>query len=115
GRGGRGRVLGSCGQRPKPEHAHGDAGAQREAPEQTVAIDPAQHGQLLSHSAASPRSPVRMRTTWSSALTKTFPSPNLPVLAVLRIASTAASTISSARATSILILGRNSTLYSLPR
>src|SRR5262249_59174273 len=70
---------------------------------------------LVAHSAASPRSPVRMRTTSSSEVTNTLPSPNLPVPAVLSTASTACSTSSSGMATSILILGRNSTLYSLPR
>ncbi len=51
----------------------------------------------------------------SSELTNTFPSPNLPVRAALRTASTAASTSSSSITVSILTLGRNSTLYSAPR
>src|SRR6185295_8270943 len=68
-----------------------------------------------SHSACSPCSPVRIRTTSSSDEMNTLPSPNFPVLAVLRTASTAPSASSSGMATSILTFGTSSILYSLPR
>ncbi len=85
-------------------HAEGQHGPQREAHHETSSPDPG-HGHTSStvrlgrrravdgrrtaspesragHSASSPRSPVRMRTTFSSDVTKIFPSPNLPVFAV---------------------------------
>ncbi len=46
----------------------------------------------LLHTAASPLSPVRMRTTCSTAVTKILPSPIFPVRAALMIASIARST-----------------------
>ncbi len=55
-----------------------------------------------------------MRIAFSMVLTKTLPSPILPVLAALTIASTAAATMLSAKTISILIFGRKSTVYSLP-
>src|SRR4029079_1734843 len=67
------------------------------------------------HSASFPVSPVRMRTTCSSADTKTLPSPILPVRAAASIASMTRSTIASATAASIFTLGRKSTTYSAPR
>src|SRR5690606_628846 len=67
------------------------------------------------HNASASSSPVRMRTARSSGCTNTLPSPILPVLADLRIASTTGSTWSSVTATSSLILGRKSTTYSAPR
>jgi len=45
---------------------------------------------------------------------KIFPSPILPVLETLDIASITASELSSLTATSILVLGRKSTMYSEP-
>src|ERR1017187_4047815 len=71
--------------------------------------------QYLIQTACSPVSPVRMRTMLSTALTKIFPSPILPVLAALTIASTAEAACASASTTSIFTLGRKSTVYSLPR
>src|SRR5208282_3668584 len=67
------------------------------------------------YTALSPCSLVRMRQASSIVDTKTLPSPILPVLAALRMASTADSTNDSGRTVSILILGRKSTVYSLPR
>ena len=58
---------------------------------------------------------VRIRTASSMLETKTLPSPILPVLAELTMVSTALSTCSSAATISNLILGRKSTVYSLPR
>ena len=69
----------------------------------------------LPQTACSPVSPVRMRTAFSMEVTKTFPSPILPVRAALIIPSTAGVTWLSAKTTSILILGKKSTVYSLPR
>src|SRR5882762_10493221 len=65
--------------------------------------------------AFSPISSVLIRTTCSTGSTKTLPSPILPVLAALTTTLTAFSTISSARTTSTLTLGKKSTVYSLPR
>src|SRR6516164_629068 len=65
-----------------------------------------------SQTAASPVSSVRIRMALSMALTKTLPSPILPVLAAFTIASTAGFTMLSASTISSLILGRKSTVYS---
>src|SRR4030095_14471372 len=67
------------------------------------------------YTAASPDSPVRMRTTCSTAVTKILPSPILPVCAALTMASTARSTMASGSTTSTFTLGRKSTTYSAPR
>src|SRR5205085_12107085 len=56
--------------------------------------------------ASLPVSPVRMRTTCSSAETKTFPSPIFPVRAAASIASMTRSTIASSTAASIFTFGR---------
>src|SRR5439155_15021860 len=53
------------------------------------------HAHLLDHTAAGPRSPVRMRTTSSTGEMKIFPSPIRPVRAPPMIASTASATRSS--------------------
>ena len=47
--------------------------------------------------ASDPFSPVRMRTACSTGLTKTLPSPILPVLAVLTMASTTLATCESSK------------------
>src|SRR3989440_570172 len=73
------------------------------------------YGLTNPYSAGSPRSPVRMRTTSSTLLTKILPSPMRPVLADRSIASKAFGTISSERTTSIFTFGRKSTTYSAPR
>ena len=65
--------------------------------------------------AASSVSPVRMRTTCSTEVTKILPSPILPVLAALTMASMQRSTSSSLTTTSTFTLGRKSTTYSAPR
>src|SRR5439155_4517130 len=65
--------------------------------------------------AASPDSPVRMRTTCSTLVTNILPSPIFPVRAALTTASMARSTNASPRITSTLTLGRKSTTYSAPR
>ncbi|EEI86820.1 hypothetical protein HMPREF0072_0616, partial [Anaerococcus lactolyticus ATCC 51172] len=67
------------------------------------------------YSASAPISPVRMRMTCSTAVTKILPSPILPVPADDWIASITASARSSVTTVSILILGRKSTTYSAPR
>src|SRR5262249_4000177 len=72
------------------------------------------HGRV-SHTAASPRSPVRILIAVSTLDTNILPSPMRPVCAALRIASTAFSTISSSRISSSFTLGRKSTTYSAPR
>src|SRR3989441_5582341 len=56
-----------------------------------------------------------MRTASSSGSTNTLPSPMLPVLAAAVISATTLSTRPSATTTSTFILGRKSTVYSLPR
>src|SRR3990167_7066179 len=56
-----------------------------------------------------------MRTTCSTAVTKILPSPILPVLAALTIASTQRSVSSDFTTTSTFTLGRKSTTYSAPR
>ena len=65
--------------------------------------------------AASLVSPVRMRITWSTSLTKILPSPILPVRAAFTIASIALSRRFSGTTTSTLTLGRKSTTTSAPR
>src|SRR5207244_6317681 len=70
---------------------------------------------VVDQTAASPFSSVRMRMTCSTVETKILPSPILPVLAALMMAATAVSTLPSGTTSSILILGRKSTVYSLPR
>src|SRR6185437_2161589 len=69
----------------------------------------------LPYNASWSSSPVRMRITCSSGLTKILPSPILPVRAEFWIASSTRSSCSSATAASSLILGRKSTTYSAPR
>src|SRR5712692_3448063 len=77
---------------------------------------PAEHRFHHEHySARSPVSPVRIRTTPSRLDTKIFPSPMLPVLAVRMIVSTTLSVRASETTTSILVLGTNSIVYSVPR
>jgi hypothetical protein len=58
---------------------------------------------------------VRTRTTSSTEVTQTLPSPILPVRAAVTTASTIFSTSISSVTTSTLIFGRNSTVYSAPR
>jgi hypothetical protein len=58
---------------------------------------------------------INLSTDGSVSTRFTFPSPIFPVLAALTIAATAVSTTPSAITTSILIFGRKSTVYSLPR
>ncbi len=58
------------------------------------------------HTAASPRSPVRIRIASSMLETKILPSPMRPVCAELRIASTAFSTISSSMMSSSFTFGQ---------
>jgi hypothetical protein len=58
---------------------------------------------------------VRIRTASSTGLMKIFPSPILPVFAARMMAAIALSTSASPSTTSILIFGRKSTVYSLPR
>src|SRR5204863_6092402 len=70
---------------------------------------------LSAYSASPSVSPVRIRTTCSSGVTKIFPSPIWPVFALELIASITASSISLFTATSILSLGRKLTAYSAPR
>src|SRR3982751_4829312 len=65
--------------------------------------------------AASSSSPVRIRTTRSTLVTKILPSPILPVRAARTISSTQRSTSSSFTTTSTFTLGRKSTTYSAPR
>ena len=65
--------------------------------------------------AASERSPVRMRMASSTGSTKILPSPILPERAVSMMTSMARSTSSSASTSSPLTLGRKSTAYSAPR
>ena len=65
--------------------------------------------------ASRPLSPVRTRTTDSTGITHTFPSPILPVAAVLTMASTTSSAWVSSTSTSTRILGTKSTSYSAPR
>lgn len=65
--------------------------------------------------AASARSPVRIRIASSTGSTKILPSPILPEHATSTITSIARSTASSANTSSILTLGRKSTAYSAPR
>src|ERR1051326_2645741 len=67
---------------------------------------------LPTQTACSPVSSVRMRIAFSIALTKTFPSPILPVFAAFTIASTAAVTSPSPSTTSTLIFGKKYTVYS---
>src|SRR5262245_24309282 len=69
----------------------------------------------IGQTAASSVSPVRMRTTCSTAVTKILPSPILPVLAALTTASMQRSTSLSLTTTSIFTFGRKSTTYSAPR
>ena len=61
------------------------------------------------HSASAPRSPVRTRTTVSTGVTHTLPSPILPVRAAFTTASTTRSTAASSTITSTRTLGTNST------
>ena len=72
-------------------------------------------GRARSRWLASPVSPVRMRIVFVRSETKIFPSPIWPVWAVRMIVSITVCRLSSATATSILTLGTNSTLYSVPR
>src|SRR3970282_1119412 len=65
--------------------------------------------------ASCPRSPVRMRMTSSTLVTKIFPSPIRPVRADFSTSSTTWATRSSGTMISILSLGRKSTTYSAPR
>jgi uncharacterized protein (TIGR00730 family) len=65
--------------------------------------------------ATAPDDYLRMRTTCSTAVTKILPSPILPVLAALTIASMQRSTSSFLTTTSTFTLGRKSTTYSAPR
>src|SRR4030095_12805242 len=65
--------------------------------------------------ASSADSPVRIRMASSMLETKIFPSPIRPVCAARRIASTAFSTMSSPRTTSIFTFGVKFTTYSAPR
>jgi hypothetical protein len=58
---------------------------------------------------------VRIRTTSSTALTKIFPSPILPVLAAVRMMSHTDAASPPSTKTSTLIFGRKSTMYSAPR
>jgi acetolactate synthase-1/3 small subunit len=60
-------------------------------------------------------SPVRIRMTRSISVMKILPSPTLPVLAALRMASMTWSTSSLRTATSMRVLGTKSTTYSAPR
>jgi disulfide bond formation protein DsbB len=70
---------------------------------------------VAGHNAWLPVSSVRMRTACSIELTKIFPSPIFPVRALWATAATACSAWSSGTMISILIFGRKSTVYSLPR
>ena len=63
----------------------------------------------------SPLSPVRILTASMTSYTKILPSPRRPVAALSIMASMALSRSSSLTITSILIFGRKSTVYSLPR
>src|SRR5262245_11128170 len=67
------------------------------------------------YTASSPRSPVRIRTTSSTEVTKIFPSPIRPVRADFSIVSTTFDTMSSLTMISSLTFGRKSTTYSAPR
>ena len=69
----------------------------------------------INYIAFSPVSPVLILTASSTGVTKIFPSPILPVLALCLIASTTLLTSSSGMTTSNLIFGRKSTTYSAPR
>src|ERR1700690_1519179 len=70
---------------------------------------------VADHIAWLPVSSVRMRTACSMEVTKIFPSPIFPVLALWTTAAMALSARSSGTTSSILILGRQSMVYSLPR
>src|SRR6476620_2765897 len=76
---------------------------------------PRSGGRHSTHSAVSPVSPVRIRTTSLKSRTTIFPSPMLPVLAVRAMVSSTRATCGSATATSILTFGTNSIVYSVPR
>src|SRR5690606_34811659 len=67
------------------------------------------------YTASEPVSPVRMRMTSSRLEMKILPSPILPVLEDLVMASTTASTMPSSMAISSFTSGRKSTTYSAPR
>jgi len=58
---------------------------------------------------------VRTRTTVSTVVTHTLPSPILPVLAEPTIVSTTASATASSTRTSTRTFGTKSTSYSAPR
>src|ERR1700691_5470169 len=75
----------------------------------------AQLAAAVHYRAESSVSPVRMRTTRCSSLTKILPSPTLPVFAVFTIASITGSTRSLRTAISTRALGTKSTTYSAPR
>src|SRR5262245_26659341 len=65
--------------------------------------------------ASSPLSPVRMRITSSTVVTKIFPSPILPVRAASVTTSTTFAALSSGTRTWIFTFGKKSTEYSAPR
>ena len=70
---------------------------------------------LVHQMASVPRSPVRTRTTVSTGLTQTLPSPILPVRAAWTMTSTTLSTAVSSTRTSTRTFGTKSTEYSAPR
>src|SRR5215472_3123660 len=65
--------------------------------------------------ASAPFSPVRIRMTSSTLVTKIFPSPILPVRAVSVMTSTTFAALSSGTRIWIFTLGKKSTEYSAPR
>jgi hypothetical protein len=65
--------------------------------------------------ADSSRSPVRTRTTVSTGLTQTLPSPMRPVCAAFAMIPTTSSASASSVTISIRILGTRAMSYSAPR
>ena len=80
-----------------------------------IVVDDADADDGADHRAAASRSPVRTRTTLSTGLVQTLPSPIRPVCAALTMMPATSSASASSTTISSRILGTSATSYSAPR